>query len=304
MKYRTRMPAKVRSMELVRLLRKIDSDDVYPMMDAYYVHTLNMEIGCEHGADYITLYVPDIYRTAPPDVLEMMLRNAYTSTIDGGSTKKRSDRLRKWVYSPEFIRAYRSMLVDFSTPFVDSTGMLANEEITRCAKEVMALIPEYRADLFMLSITVRRRGLDLSRYPVASTSIPGLIITIDPALLNGNVPRVLVKFAIFHEMVRIVNLVGGLIRDTNIGRRQAIERFMDRFDGLEKVRRAYVKLGWTLDQCPLDGCSARMYRITGRAVLWDPPGDGDEDGLQGGGPDEVRTEPVELPPSGPSAEDG
>ena len=86
------MPAKVRSMELVRLLRKIDSDDVYPMMDAYYVHTLNMEIGCEHGADYITLYVPDIYRTAPPDVLEMMLRNAYTSTIDGRSTKKRSDR--------------------------------------------------------------------------------------------------------------------------------------------------------------------------------------------------------------------
>ncbi|MGN0138519.1 MAG: hypothetical protein ACI381_07945 [Candidatus Methanomethylophilaceae archaeon] len=304
MKYRTRMPAKVRSMELVRLLRKIDSDDVYPMMDAYYVHTLNMEIGCEHGADYITLYVPDIYRTAPPDVLEMMLRNAYTSTIDGGSTKKRSDRLRKWVYSPEFIRAYRSMLVDFSTPFVDSTGMLANEEITRCAKEVMALIPEYKADLFMLSITVRRRGLDLSRYPVASTSIPGLIISVDPALLSEGVPRVLVRFAIYHEMVRIVTLVGGLVRDTQIGRKQAIMELLERFDGLEKVRRAYVKLGWTLEQCPLDGCATPVFFITGRTVQWDPAGDGDEAEVQGSGTDKRCTVGPGLPAPGTAPEDG
>ena len=291
-------------MDLVKVLRKIDSEDIYPIIDAYYIHTLDMEIRTEHGPDYLVLYVPDVYQTAPHDVLEMLLKAAYASTVDGMVAKRTTDRLRTWVYSPEFIRAYRALFKDFNSPFVNGEGMVANKELTQCAREALNLLPEYRKDLFMLAVTERRRGLDLTRYPVASTSIPGLIITIDPALLNGNVPRVLVKFAIFHEMVRIVNLVGGLIRDTNIGRRQAIERFMDRFDGLEKVRRAYVKLGWTLDQCPLDGCSARMYRITGRAVLWDPPGDGDEDGLQEGGPDEVRTEPVELPSSGPPAEDG
>ena len=292
-------------MDLVKVLRQIDSDDVYPIIDAYYVHTLDMKVGCEHGPDYLVVYVPDVYRTAPTDVLHMVLMNTYSGSRGRATSKLWADRLRKWVYSPEFIRAYRQVMTDFNTPFINTTGMLANKEVTRCAREALGLLPEYRSDLFMLSITVRAKGLDLSRYPVASTSIPGLLISIDPALLSEGVPRILVRFAIFHEMAKMVTLVGGLVRDTSKGRGQAIMELLERFEGLEKVRRAYVKLGWTLEQCPLDGCRTATYRISGRTVLWDPAGDSDEDAVQGGTSDKgCEDGPSELPSDGAPPEDG
>lgn len=263
-------PMKKPAYEVLPILRKYDHESRFQIFSAYWVHTLDVKVHIEKTSDGLNVYIPEIYRAAPREVLnsrlKLLMRRMYDRDGEGGMFYMRVPKnLVQWVYSADFVYAYREVLQKFTTTFFISRGSTSSEELMSMAKGLIKLIPEYRSRLCMLKVGIRNEALDLTRAPMTSTSLPGQLVMLDPALVAPGVPRILAKYAIFNEMCWISAMYGGLrsLRNAQI---LQMRELRTRFEGYEKVEEAYVRLGWFFERSTLDRCGVRSAPVRGRAI--------------------------------------
>lgn len=263
-------PTKKPAYEVLPILRKYDHEGRFQIFSAYWVHTMDVKVHIEKTSDGLNVYIPEIFRAAPREVLNsrlklLMSRMYGQDSEDGTSHARVPKNLVQWVYSADFVYAYREVLQKFTTTFFINKGSTPSMELMGVAKDLIKLIPEYRSRLCMLRVGIRNEALDLTRAPMTSTSLPGQLVMLDPALVAPGVPRILAKYAIFNEMFWISVMYGGL-RSLNITVVEERREIRARFKGYEKVEEAYVRLGWFFERSTLDRCGVKSAPVRGRTI--------------------------------------
>lgn len=275
--------------EVLPILRKHDVEGRFPIIGAFWVKSMEVRMHYERKPDGLDVFIPEIYRTAPPSVFEYRLgaiiRRAYgEGTGPVGATDSESNDMVKWAYSSDYIHAYRKILYHFSASYFLGTGHTASETLEGIASEVLQLVPECRRNFSLLKVGLRKEALDLTKFPMTSSSPAGQMIMLDPALLAPGTPRLLAKYAVFNDLLLMIANPGGLWRTRTYNNASVIAKYRPRFKCYEKVEEAYVRLGWFFEWSSLDRCGPTRVQIVGRAIDRGRGGKGD---------------PLEIPPYSP-----
>lgn len=275
--------------EALPILRRHDKEGRFPIIGAFWVRSLEVRMHYERKPDGLDVFIPEIYRTAPPSVFEYRLgaiiRRVYgEDTGHVGATDSETNDMVRWAYSYDYIHTYRKILFSFSASYFLGTGHTASETLEGIASEVLRLVPECRRNFSLLKVGLRKEALDLTRFPMTSSSPAGQMIMLDPVLLAPGTPRLLAKYAVFNDLLLMIANPGGLWRSRTYTNASVIEKYRPRFEGYEKVEEAYVRLGWFFEWSSLDRCGPTRVQIVGRAI----------DRSRGG-----KGDPLEIPPYGP-----
>ena len=227
---------------MMMILRDLDKSDLFDTISVYTVKTFDLRIKSEIQGRDLTFYVPDICTTAPPKAQKFLLGHALAVLLSDRKSGTPPVAFVEWVFSRKFIVDYRRILADTNLSFFRLSAITPNMSVFKEVEQAMRLIPDCNKTLRNLVVGVRKTSLDPDMYPVASTSLAGHIIALDPCLLNPDIPPILVRFAVYHEAALIICTYSGFLRGMAVQR--AHNALLKRFPDFNKVIAAYDRLRW------------------------------------------------------------
>lgn len=248
------------SARMATVLRSFDKTDFFDTITVYLVDTFDLRVKSEIQDRDVTFYVPKICSTAPPDAQKYILYRAF-DTLFGKKGGNPTHDFVEWVFSRKFITDYRRILAKTNLSFFRITALTPDMRAYKQVDEALKLIPECDKRLRNIVVGVRKVSLDQKMYPVASTSLAGQILALDPCLLEPDIPPVMLRFAIYHEATRMLSSYGGFMKGRGVS--QVHLAMIKRFPNYNKVITAYAALGWFFERGALVRGNFRGDRITG-----------------------------------------
>lgn len=228
--------------KMATIVRELDKDDLFDTITVYTVNTFDQRIKSEIQDRDLTIYVPEICTTAPPKAQKFLLNHMLQVLLSVRSGGPPPTEFVEWVFSRKFIIDYRRILANTNLSFFRLSAITPDMDVFKEVDQAMRLIPDCNKTLRYLVIGVRKVSLDPRMYPVASTSLAGHIIALDPCLLDPDIPPILLRFAVYYEATQIICTYSGFLRGAAV--QKAHHAFIKRFPNYEKVIAAYDRLKW------------------------------------------------------------
>lgn len=267
--------------ELLAALRRVDFRCQFPLAYVYW-DPASFEVlpYFEWDDDSIVVWVSVIHKGASPEVWEDLMKFVRDFAF---KWRVKTPALDAWQRSADMLAAVRAFQEFRMSPFyrlqacVRDPGKYRVQDIShggllRSAVELIKGIPSLEPVLASTVVAFHKVPLDLSRYPVAFTSLSGRWIMLDPRL-EKDVPFNMLVYILVHELMRIDRSwcgidygVGAEVFDVRPFRKSPCEMLLG---AIEMARRGWRfrswcdewRMGW---RCGENG----KWRICERGLEW------------------------------------